>query len=244
MTATLRSAPTDNRPGVVGTRTRSAWLAFAIFAAPLIFTIGQSLLPVLPDDLDSAFPGMIEHRDALFASQLLTAAGAFLFVPAVVAIWSLVPRAARGAGLLLVGGIVLAVGTWSNGLSEAVLGYVGRAATSSAVPPDAGASVLRALDLDVLGLAGLPISFLPIPIFALGLLLTAVALIVSRSVPIWQPIAIIVGTLASFAFAGMGPIALLTGLPLIIGFWSMGILLVSRRREPLTAGKGSDALNL
>lgn len=218
--------PTQAVAAPVGFRLRQVWILFAIFMAPVLFGVGQALLPVLPDDFTGAFAGMVEHRDALLASRLLTAAGAFLFVPAIVGIWSLVPRRARGWWLCLAGGVVFAVGTWCNGLSEAVLGYATHAAT--AVDPEAGSSVVLALD--ELGLIALPISYFVVIIFGVGVLMLAVGLLVARTIPIWQPLLLIVGALLSFSFAGMGMVALLTGLPMIASFWGIGVLVARQMK--------------
>lgn len=217
MTGILTPSPSLGTP--VGFRLRQRWVLFAMFMAPVLFVAGQAVLPVLPQEFTGAFEGMIEHRDALLASRLLTAAGAFLFVPAIVGIWSLVPRRGKGWRCCLLGGIVFAVGTWLNGLSEAVLGYSTHAAT--AVAPDEGSSVVLALDN--LGPIGLPISYYVVFVVGVGLLLLSIGLLGVRSMPFWQPLLLILGTLLAFAFAGMGLISLLTGLPLIAAFWGMGV---------------------
>lgn len=226
MTDTL--SPTKAVDAPVGIRLRRWWVIFAMFLAPVFFIAGQAVLPMLPDDFAGAFDGMVEHRDALLASRLLTAAGAFLFVPALIGIWSLVPNRARGWLLCLVGGVIFAVGTWCNGLSEAVLGYAVHAATS--VDPDAGRPVVLALD--ELGPIALPISYFVVIVFGVGLLLLAVGLLVARTIPIWQPLLLILGALLSFSFAGMGMVSLLTNLPMVASFWGMGVLVA---RQPKTA---------
>lgn len=220
MTDTLSPAKAVDAP--VGIQLRRWWIIFAMFTAPVFFIAGQAVLPMLPDDFAGAFDGMVEHRDALLASRLLTAAGAFLFVPALVGIWSLVPRSARGWWLCLVGGVVFGVGTWCNGLSEAVLGYATHAATI--VDPEAGRPVVLALD--ELGLIALPISYFVVIVFGAGLLLLAIGLLVARTVPIWQPLFLIIGALLSFSFPGMGVVSLVTNLPMVAAFWGMGVLVV------------------
>lgn len=224
MTDTITPIRTVAEP--VGFRLRQLWIIFALFTAPVFFAAGQALLPALADDFAGAWAGMIEHRDALLASRLLTAAGAFLFVPAIVGIWSLVPSRARGWWLCLAAGVVAAVGSWCNGLSEAVLGYATHAATS--VDPEAGGAVVLALD--ELGLIGLPISYFVVIVFGVGMLVLAVGLVIARTIPIWQPLLLIVGALLSFSFAGMGGISLLTGLPMIAAFWGMGVLVARRMK--------------
>lgn len=211
----------------VGFRLRQLWILFAIFTAPVLFIAGQAVLPELPDNFAGAFEGMVEHRDALLASRLLTAAGAFLFVPAIVGIWSLVPSRARGWWLCLVGGIVFAVGTWCNGLSEAVLGYATHAATSG--DPEAGRSVVLALD--ELGPIALPISYFVVIVFGVGVLMLAIGLLIARTMPIWQPLLLIIGALLSFSFAGIGMLSLLTNLPMVAAFWGMGVLVARQMKS-------------
>ena len=53
----------------------------AAAVAPLLLVTGQALLPVLGTDVPTAFALMIEHRDQLMLSRLLTIAGAFLLLP-------------------------------------------------------------------------------------------------------------------------------------------------------------------
>lgn len=224
MTNTIAPAETIAEP--VDLRLRQRWTILAIFAAPVLFMAGQALLPVLPDDFAGAFAGMVERRNALLGSRLLTAAGAFLFVPAIVGILSLVPRRSRASSLVLGAGVVAIVGTWCNGLSEAVLGYATHAATS--VDPEAGGSVVLALD--ALGPVALPISYFVVIVFGLGMLGLAVGLLVARAVPVWQPILLVVGALLSFSLAGMGVVSILTHLPLVAAFWAMG-LLVARKQK-------------
>ena len=226
MSDTLAPVRTITSP--VGFRLRKSWILFAIFAAPVFFTVGQTILPSLPDNFAGAYEGMVEHRDALLASRLLTAVGAFLFIPAIVGIWSLVPRTARASWLCLVGGIVFAVGTWCNGLSEAVLGYATHAATSPDVELESGKSVVFALDS--LGAVALPISYFVVIVFGVGVLLLAIGLLIARTIALWMPLLMILGALLSFTFAGMGLLALVTGLPIIAAFWGMGVLTARRTK--------------
>lgn len=62
------------------TTSRILLLAAAI-ATPVLFVTGQALLPDLGRDPDSAFPLMLECRNQLILSRLLTAAGAYLLLP-------------------------------------------------------------------------------------------------------------------------------------------------------------------
>lgn len=214
-TRAARSNPT-------GTRTRRLWVCAAAVAAPVLFMAGQSLLPDLGANLDEAVASMTEQRGRLLLSRYLTTSGAFLFVPAVVALWSLAPAGVRGSRLLLVGGIMFGVGTFFNGLSQAVHGYVQHAATGGALAPPDAVAIIEAMDQ--LGLVGLPISFLSIPLFAFGGILIGVALLCARTVPTWLPILLLVGIPLAGATAGMGPVAAVAQLPLTVGFVILGVL--------------------
>jgi MFS family permease len=186
-----------------------------------VFVAGQALLPPMPDELDRAFGHMLEHRDRLTAAHLLTACGAFLFLPALGALAGWVPRGRRGRGALVVGIALVAVGTFANALSQVVQGYTVRAATAPDVPVGAGPAVLRHVGE---GLVGLPISFLSIPVFTVGLLMTGVALAMSRALPAWVPVLLVVGTVMAAATAGRGPVVALTMAPLALGFALAGSL--------------------
>lgn len=222
-TTALAGAP------ATGARTRWMFAIVASVAAPVLFVAGQALLPALPDDLAGAFAAMAAERDRMLASRLLTAAGAFLFVPALLAVFALVPGGARGSRLLLVGGVVMGVGTFCNGLSQLVQGYVTHAATSEAVDAAAGVSVLGALG--DLGLVALPLVYPSVIAFGIGMLLIGAALLVARTLPVWQPVLLIVGGLLAFGTAGMGPIVALTAAPHAVAFASLGWS--AARREPV-----------
>ncbi len=209
-------------------------------AAPVLFLIGQALLPSLPDTLPAAFDGMLTHRDQLIASRLFTTAGAFLFVPAAAVILHLVPAGTRGSRVLTVGSVLFGIGTFFNGLSQAVAGYATQAATSPEVTQEAGLAVMGQLGA---GAVGLPIAFWSIPLFALGLLTMGVGLIRARAVPLWQPILLIVGTLLAAALAGMGPIVALTQAPFTAGFLALAIT-AWRQGYVRTNGQGGRARSM
>jgi len=226
-TTTTTTAPAG--APATGARTRRMFAIAACVAAPVLFVAGQALLPVLPDDLAGAFAGMAAERDRMLASRLLTAADAFLFVPALIALFALVPAGARGSRLLLAGGVVMGAGTFCNGLSHVVQGYVTHAATSEAVEASAGVSVLGALG--ELGLIALPIAYPSVIAFGVGTLLVGAALLVARTLPVWRPVLLVAGVPLAFATAGMGPIVALTMAPLAVAFASLGWS--AARREPV-----------
>lgn len=187
-------------------------LAVGLAAAPL-FLVGQALLPSLPMDLPSAYAAMAEDRERVLAARLVTGLGAFLFLPAVLALARLVPRDARGRRTLLTGAALAAVGTSFNGLSQVAQGYGTHAATAPGVDPTSGQVVVGALGT---GLSGLPIGYWSVPVFAVGLLVVAVALLLSRRVGAVWPSVLLVGLLLAFATAGTGPLVALTFLPFVL----------------------------
>ncbi|RCK71226.1 hypothetical protein DT076_01900 [Desertihabitans brevis] len=188
------------------------------------FVAGQALFPVLGPDVESAFAAMLALREQLLLSRLLTAAGAFLLVASVPPLLALAP--VRGRRLLLVGLALLATGTFFNAVSHTVQGYAAWATTAPGV--DAAAAMPALLHLDA-GLAGLPVSYWSVPVFGLGVVLTGVALLVARTVPLWMPVLLLLGAVLAFATAGLGPVVALTQAPLAVAL--VALLLTSGRRS-------------
>jgi len=192
---------------------RPQYFAVATIAGVLFFLLGQALLPSLPNDIDAAFGGMVEHRDRLMAARLFSSAGAFLLVPAAVGIGCLFRPAARGSRTVLVGALLFGVATFSNAVSQAVEGYAGWGATASDIDPTSGKSILEGLGT---GLIGFPIGFWSIPVFALGGLILAVGILRAQWVPAWIPVVLFVGLLLGAAFGGRGYIVALTQAPFTV----------------------------
>ena len=206
----------------------------AAVAAPVLFLVGQALLPSLPDSLPAAFDAMLAQRDRVTAAQLVTAAGGFLFLPALAVVLWLVPPGTPGRSVLVTGAVLFGLGTFSNALSQVVEAYVMRAATAPGVPREAGLAVFGRLGE---GAVGIPVGFWSIPAFALGLIVMASGLLRSRALPVWQPVLVITGTLLAAATAGIGPVVALTQAPLTAGLlaWS----LTAARRGYAASGDGA-----
>jgi hypothetical protein len=175
----------------------------AAIAAPILFVAGQALLPNLGRDVDTAFALMLEHRDQLIVSRLLTVAGAFLLIASLSYIKEL-----KGAR---VGAIIAMVGTFFNAFSNGVNGYAAWGATAPGL--DHVASMQTLLHLED-GLVGLPVSYWSIPVFGIGLVVMAVGLLITQSVPWWMPALLLLGVVTSFLTAGLGPIVALAQAPL------------------------------
>ncbi|PWD49948.1 hypothetical protein C8046_03885 [Serinibacter arcticus] len=176
-------------------------------AAPVLFVAGQALLPNLGRDVEPAFTLMLEHRDQLIVSRLLTAAGSYLML---VTLW-LIARA--GGRVTRIGAVIAAVGTFFNAFSQGVQGYAAWGSTAPGL--DHRATMQTLLHLED-GLAGLPVSYWSIPVFGLGILVVGVGGLLVRTSPWWVPMLLLVGAVLAFATAGLGPVVALTQAPLAI----------------------------
>lgn len=217
---------------------RSVYLGVATIVGALLFLIGQALLPSLPDDIGSAFTGMVRHRDRLMAARLLTSAGAFLLVAAAVGVALRFRGAGRGGRLVLVSTTLFGVATFSNAVSQAVEGYVGWGATAPGADPATGRDLMDHLGT---GLIGIPVGFWSIPAFALGGLLLAVGLWRTGRVPVWLPIALAGGVILAGAFAGRGYVVVLTQAPFTVAMVALGLTVWGRELpenlgDPVPAG--------
>lgn len=195
-------------------------LRAAAIGGAVLFLVGQALLPAMPTDIGPAFAEMVEHRDQLLASRLLSAAGAFLLVAGVVVFGRALAPGTRGAGLLRGAAAVFGVATFSNALSQAVAGYATYAVTEPGLDEESARHVVEHLGT---GLVGIPIGFWSIPVFALACIAMAVALLRSRTVPVWLPVVLIIGTVLAGALAGRGPSVALTQLPVTVALIALAL---------------------
>lgn len=200
-------------------------LLIAAVAGPVLFLIGQSLLPVISIDIDKAFQQMLTHRDQLIAARLFTSAGAFLLVPAAVGFAHVLPRGSTGAGLLRVGAWVFGIATFCNALSQAVAGYATHTVTAAGFDPASGRTVVEQIES---GMIALPLGFWSIPAFALGSILIAVALWRSGQIPRWLPVLLIVGTVLAAALAGRGASVALTQAPFTVALVALALRIPNR----------------
>ncbi len=110
---------------------------------------------------------------------------------------------------------MVAVGMTANALSQATYGYLLYWASGPDVARSAGADVVAAAEASTAPVT-LPVSFWSVPLFAVGLLLVAVALWRAGTVPRWLPVGMVVACVAAGAI-GTGPLML-------------GVLAARRRR--------------
>lgn len=217
--------------------TRHLVLGVSAVLAPLLFLAGQALLPALPEQAHRAFLAMLAHRDQLLAARLLTAAGAFLLVPAAVLYAHALPRGGRGRNVLVVGAAAFGIATFFNAVSQAVEGWTTYAVTAPGAHRGTGEAVVNSLGT---GLVGAPIGFWSIPVFALGAVVMAVGLLMSRRISAWLPALLIIGTVLAAGLAGRGTIVGLTQLPFTVALILLGQQ--ARLPEPEADAAGSGAI--
>jgi hypothetical protein len=206
-------------------------LTVAGVAGPVLFLVGQALLPALPMTMDDAYPLMLENREQLMAARLFTAAGAFLLAAAAIHYARLV-SAGRGARLLSIGAGLFGVASFCNALSQAVAGYATWTVTTAGFDDTSARYVIEHIES---GLVALPLGFWSIPVFALGAVLMAVALWRSGAGPTWLPVLLAVGTVLAGALAGRGYVVALTQAPVTVALVAIAVL-ADRRDGERVAG--------
>jgi hypothetical protein len=192
-------------------RLRRRATVWAAVAAPALFIAGSSLSPKLPSKVAEVVPKLPPIADRLLAAHLLVSLASLLFLPFTVALWRIPAR--RGAALRFAGGLLLMIGMVSNALGETTDAYAAWDGVRSSVDPATQVRLLEKLDSSA---AGLPISFLAIPVALLGLVLLTVGVLRSRLVPIWAPIVLLVG-LALSGVVSAGPVGAILGLGFVVG---------------------------
>jgi hypothetical protein len=193
-------------PAATGTARR--WLLTVgalLLAGPILFDLGYALHPSLPMDVEGAIAEVADVRTLHAAAKVMVAFGGLLLIALLLTYrrW-LVPG--RGRAFATVGTALAAIGLAANSLSQATHGYLLYWASSPDVARSAGADVVAAAETDTSPVT-LPVSFWSVPLFALGLVLVAVALWRAGSVPRWVPVGMVVGGLAAGA-VGTGPLML------------------------------------
>lgn len=86
----------------------------------------------------------------------------------------------------------------------------------------------------------LPVSFLSVPLFALGLVLFAIALWRAGTVPRWVPVAIVLAAIGAGA-VGTGPAMLPVLLVDLAAFW-VALVYASERHDPVPDARRGTAV--
>jgi hypothetical protein len=176
-----------------------------LLAGPILFDLGYALHPTLPMDVEAALADVVDVRTQHAAAKAMVAFGGLLMIALFVIYrrW-LVPS--RGRAVATVGTALLALGLAANSLSQSTHGYLLYWASAPEVDPAAGVDVVSEAE-SATALVTLPVSFWSVPVFAVGLVLVAVALWRAGSVPRWVPVGMVVAGVAAGAI-GTGPLML------------------------------------
>ena len=201
MTTAALSAPPRHDPARRWLLTVGALL----LAGPILFDLGYALHPTLPMDVEAALAEVVDVRTRHAAAKVMVAFGGLLMIALLITYrrW-LVP--ARGRVIATVGTAFAALGLAANSLSQSAHGYLLYWASAPEVDPSAGVDVVSAAESATAPVT-LPVSFWSVPLFAVGLVLVAVALWRAGSVPRWVPVGIVVAGVAAGAI-GTGPLML------------------------------------
>jgi len=201
-----------------GARARLSALALVGAGVGIVF---GHLLTVAPDQAMRPYlDHLSEHRTTSTIGMLLTAVGAFLVVPGLVAVLRLVRG--RGARLATAGAVIAGVGITALGTGDVMIGLVMGSTIEN--HRDTAEALYRVADSG--GLLGLPFAFAPL--FVLGMVLLGVALLRAHAVPTWLGALTVAGAVALPFSNGGGPRAFVTLLPLGIALVGVGITALRR----------------
>ena len=202
--AVLDPAEVATRPYPSAAVGRALVLGLAV-AGPVLLLIGGVVAPDLSGSNATVLAHVPPVADRLLTAHLLNTAGSLAYVATIVTTLRIPVR--QGAALRLIGGAIAILGLLSNALGETLDGYAAWAGARAHVPVAAQARLFDVLDASP---AALPVSWLAIPVLALGgVVLWVGVLRAHRTVPIWAPIIAILGTLVVASIGGSGPIQLL-----------------------------------
>lgn len=232
----MTATPSTSQSVTTLTGASRRWLTSVgtlLLAGPVLFDLGYALHPSLPADAAAAIEQVDPVRHQYVASKLTVAVGSLLLIALVLTLRRrLVPH--RGHALATIGATLVAVGMAGNAMSQATHGYLLFWASAPGVEPGAGLAVVEAAQ-STDGLVTLPVSFLSVPLFALGMVLFAAALWRAGTVPRWVPIVLILGGFGAGAI-GTGP-AMLGVLVLDAVAYGTALASASKRAEGGTVGE-------
>jgi hypothetical protein len=197
---TSASVENGTAPTVPAGRARVRVVATALASGAVAASVNLLARPLPADDFDT-YAASAPVRDALWVFSIIGAVGtAVAYIAVGLAVCLLVPT--RGAVWATVGALFTALGGVGYAAGFFAIGAVHWYATSDAIPTDAGTALVTYAGEDSGHVFGPQIAgFL---LFVVGyVVLSAVALWRSRSVPRWLPIAVPVTFLGTM-IAGTG----------------------------------------
>jgi len=207
-------AAADGRTGPAAadprtSRARLILCALALALAPILLLIGNIVSVSTSDNAAQGVADVAADRNQFVVGNVLFLLGAAALVPGALALASLVR--ARGSAWMTTGACMLAVGGGSLALalwSYTIVGFLG---TEKGVARDSAVAIFDHGDDSlligaawILGIGGL-----------LGMIVAAIGLIRARSVPLWEPILLIVAPVITF-FGDDGVVGALLAIPLLI----------------------------
>jgi hypothetical protein len=208
-------------------RARLALCAIALGLAPVLLALGDLIMVSTGDKAAQEVADIAGARGRFLAGNLLFVLGAAALVPGALALARLVRArgaawATTGACMVAIGGGSLAVAVWSY----TIVGYVGTEPGASRVGlvsliDHANNSILVGAAW-ILGIGAL-----------FGFVVTAIGLIRARTVPLWEPILLIVAAVLTFV-SGQGTLAAVLTLPMVVA-------LIALAYEALTADSRAPA---
>lgn len=217
-TATRSDTRADTADGDVRARRRLSALALVGGGAGVV--VGHLLTVPSDQDMKPYLDQLAAHRTTGIVGGLLTAVGAFLVVPGLVALLRLVRE--RGARFATAGALLAGVGITALGAGDVMLTLVMGGLVEK--HRDTAEALYRIADTEPL----LSLPFALAPLFVLGMVLLGVGLLRARDLPTWLGMLTIVGGLCvPFSTAG-GPRAFLTLLPLGAALVSVGVTALRR----------------
>lgn len=218
MTTTTLPVAEESTRADAGARRRLSALALA--GAGVAIVVGHLLTVPSDQDMKPYLDQLSEHRTTSTIGGLLTAVGAFLVLPGLVALLRLIQD--RGARMATAGAIVAGVGIASLGAGDVMLTLVmGGLIEKHRATAEA---LYRIADSEPL--LSLPFAFAPL--FVLGMVLLGVAVLRARDLPVWLAVLTVAGGVCvPFSTAG-GLRAFLTLLPLGAALVSLGVTALRR----------------
>lgn len=188
---------TQNKATTTTARTRLA--ASAAIAAGLGIVAGHALTIDPNLRASSYIHDLAAHRTTGVIGGLLTSGGAFLLIPAMTALLTLVRGV--GAKLATAGAILVGCGGAALGAGDVMITLVMGSLVQHR--PDTASTMVHVANTEPL--LGLP--FTLAPLLVIGFVILGVALLRAKTVPAWQAILLIVGGLLVFLSPGGGLVA-------------------------------------